>query len=147
MQGKVLAFDQNTGSGVISGSDGNRYPFVGEDIMAAPHLMFNGKDVDFQVNQGRATDIFIIHTATGNSKNKIVAALLAFFFGLWGVHKFYLGQTTGGIILLLCGTVGWLLVIPPFVAGLIALIEAIIYLIKSDDEFYQDYVVNQKKWF
>ena len=33
-------------------------------------------------------------------KNKIVAALLAFFLGTLGIHKFYLGKTTAGIIML-----------------------------------------------
>ncbi|MBF0930144.1 MAG: TM2 domain-containing protein, partial [Actinomyces graevenitzii] len=33
---------------------------------------------------------------TGQPKNKIVAAVLAFFFGTFGVHNFYLGYTKRG---------------------------------------------------
>ena len=44
--------------------------------------------------------------------------------------------------------VTWLLLfIPNFVLGLIAFIEGIIYLTKSDEEFEQAYVVQKKKWF
>jgi TM2 domain-containing membrane protein YozV len=32
------------------------------------------------------------------SKNEVVGALLAFFFGVFGIHKFYLGQTGWGIV-------------------------------------------------
>lgn len=42
---------------------------------------------------------------TSNPKSKIVAALLAFFFGYLGIHRFYLGYTTIGLIQLLCTVV------------------------------------------
>lgn len=81
-------------------------------------------------------------------KSKIVAALLAFFLGMLGIHKFYLGKTTAGIIMLICGTVGWLLLaIPPMIIGVIAFIEFIIYLITPDDEFQRKYVEGDKAWF
>ncbi len=49
--------------------------------------------------------------------------------------------------MLLLGTIGWLLIIPALVNGLIAFIEAIIYISKSDAEFEQIYVHNEKQWF
>ena len=33
------------------------------------------------------------------------------------------------------------------VMGIIGLIEGIMYLTKSDEQFYQEYVANQKQWF
>jgi TM2 domain-containing membrane protein YozV len=69
--------------------------------------------------------------------SRIVCALLALFLGNFGVHKFMLGNTMGGVIMLLtCGGCGW-----------ISLIEAIIYFMKTDEEFYQTYVVDKKAWF
>ncbi len=64
-------------------------------------------------------------------KSKIVAALLAFFFGGLGIHKFYLGKPIQGIIyILFCWT---------FIPGLISFFEAIIYLLTSDADFERKY--------
>lgn len=78
--------------------------------------------------------------ATQESK-KVVAGILGILLGALGVHKFYLGYTTTGIIQLVIGicTFG--------IGGVIGLIEGIIYLTKSDEEFIQTYQVGQKQWF
>ena len=34
----------------------------------------------------------------GNAKSKMAAGLLGIFLGAWGIHNFYLGNTTRGII-------------------------------------------------
>ena len=77
--------------------------------------------------------------------NKIVAGLLAIFLGCLGIHKFIMGYTKEGVIMLLvslltCGvgaTVMWV----------IGLIEGIMYLTKSDEEFVKTYVEGRKSWF
>ena len=84
---------------------------------------------------------------------KVLAGIMAILFGSLGVHKFILGYNTEGIILLAITLVGCVLMcvlIGGFVVwatGLIGLIEGIIYLTKSDAEFYQTYQVNKKPWF
>lgn len=80
------------------------------------------------------------------SKSKVAAGLLAIFLGGLGIHKFYLGYTTQGIILLLVSLLGWFL-FGPVIACVISLIEGIIYLTRSDEEFYRLYVLNKKEWF
>jgi TM2 domain-containing membrane protein YozV len=72
---------------------------------------------------------------------KIVAGVLALLFGSLGIHKFILGYTKEGLIqigisIVTCG-----------IAGIIGFIEGIIYLTKSDEEFYQTYQVGKKGWF
>jgi TM2 domain-containing membrane protein YozV len=90
--------------------------------------------------------------SSAGSKNKAVAGLLAIFLGGLGIHKFYLGFTTSGLVFLLTNTVGliltvWLFCIPNFVLAIIAFVEGVIYLTKSDEEFEQLYVVQKKQWF
>ncbi|MGB6084102.1 TM2 domain-containing protein [Moheibacter sp.] len=75
------------------------------------------------------------------SDKKLIAGLLGILLGGLGVHKFYLGYTQTGIIQLIVG------VLTCGIGGIIGLIEGIIYLTKSDEEFEETYVRNQKQWF
>lgn len=72
-------------------------------------------------------------------KEKLVAGLLAIFLGWLGIHKFYLGYNKAGIIQLIisffCG-----------IGGILGLIEGILYLTKSDEEFQKIYVEGKKEW-
>ncbi len=151
MRGKVLSYSDLDGTGLISGDDGERYAFTRGDLGGGVRSVVPGTDVDFEVEDGAARNIYVTTPAYGGlsgDKNKIVAALLAFFLGWLGIHKFYLGKTNAGIIMLLCGTIGWVLfAIPPLVVSLIAFVEFIIYLVKSDQQFHEDYVVGDKSWF
>ena len=77
------------------------------------------------------------------SEKKLIAGILGISSIVWGgfgVHKFYLGYTKEGIIQLVltlaCG-----------IGALIGLIEGIIYLTKTDEEFDATYVKGQKPWF
>ena len=72
---------------------------------------------------------------------KIVAGVLAILLGSLGIHKFILGYTNEGIIQLVIG------VVTCGLGGIIGFIEGIIYLTKSEEEFYQTYQVNKKGWF
>jgi TM2 domain-containing membrane protein YozV len=76
---------------------------------------------------------------------KIAAGLCALLIGSLGIHKFVLGFPGAGITMLLITvlTCGW----GGIIIGIIALIEGIIYLTKSDEQFYVDYIVNKKSWF
>ncbi|WP_347172846.1 TM2 domain-containing protein [Polaribacter uvawellassae] len=76
---------------------------------------------------------------------RVISGILGIILGSLGIHKFVLGYTTEGIVMLLlsvvtCGIGAWLM-------GLIGLIEGIIYLTKSDEEFIQVYQENKKGWF
>jgi TM2 domain-containing membrane protein YozV len=95
--------------------------------------------------------------AAGASRaaNRIPAGICGILLGGFGVHKFILGYTaTGGVMLAvtLCSFFGGfvtcgLLWPAYFIMHLIGLIEGIIYLCKPDDEFVRTYVDGRKEWF
>ncbi len=85
---------------------------------------------------------------------KLAAGICGILLGGFGVHKFLLGLNNAGLIMLavsLSGlVVGPCLILPlfgPVIMGLVGLIEGIIYLTKSQDDFYQTYAVEKKDWF
>lgn len=154
MRGKILQYDDSAATGLISGDDGKRYTFTRGDLQGEARLAYPGAEADYQAEGEAARAIFLQPLAPGGAagaplgaKSKIAAALLAFFLGMFGVHKFYLGRTGPGIIMLICGTIGWLLILPGLAVATIAFIEFIIYLVKSDAEFFRDYEVGKKGWF
>jgi TM2 domain-containing membrane protein YozV len=150
MRGKVLTYDDDNARGLISGDDGIRYAFTRGDLAGDVRSVGAGATVDFQVREGAAVEIYILARANpfAGDRNRVVAALLALFVGMFGAHKFYLGKTGPAVIMLLCGTIGWLLLcIPPFVVWVISFVEFIIYLVKSDAEFDRDYIKGDRGWF
>lgn len=77
---------------------------------------------------------------TGEKKDKMIAALLAFFLGGLGVHYFYLGKTTAGII---CILITWL------TCGLGAILPLVnfIGLLVASDEHFENEWLNPDKTF
>lgn len=89
------------------------------------------------------------------AEKKIAAGICGIVLGGLGIHKFILGYTQEGVILLsvylvslilaivTCGIATPLVIIP----SVVGIIEGIIYLTKSDEEFVQTYITNKKPWF
>ena len=82
-------------------------------------------------------------------KDHTAAALLAIFLGSFGMHKFYLGCNQAGFIMLAVSIIGSIFTfgLAFAVIALIAIIEGVIYLTKSQTEFDKIYVANQRDWF
>lgn len=83
----------------------------------------------------------IPHHSNQESK-RVIAGILGILLGAFGIHKFVLGYTKEGVIMLIlaiitCGSV----------PSLIGFIEGIVYLTKSDEEFIEIYQVNHRGWF
>ena len=75
------------------------------------------------------------------NSTRIAAGICGILLGTFGVHRFILGDITGGLLRILISLV---------TCGLghgIGIIEGIIYLTKTDAEFYQTYMVEKKAWF
>jgi TM2 domain-containing membrane protein YozV len=86
-------------------------------------------------------------TRPPGADKKIVAGVVALipYTGALGIHKFILGNTGAGVTRLLitvltCGIGGAVMYI-------ISLIEGLIYLTMSDEEFVRTYILNKKGWF
>jgi TM2 domain-containing membrane protein YozV len=79
-----------------------------------------------------------------NSK-KVAAGVCAILLGSLGIHKFILGMNTAGLIMLLCSVLTCGLAWPIF--HIIGLVEGIVYLTKTDEEFYRVYIIGKKEWF
>lgn len=78
-------------------------------------------------------------------KDRVAAGLLGIFLGSLGIHKFYLGYTKEGVIMLLvsvltCG-------LGASIMGIIGFIEGILYLTKSEEDFQDIYVNGYQGWF
>lgn len=76
-----------------------------------------------------------------HSEKKLAAGLLGILLGVFGANKFFLGYIKEGVIQIVvnictCG-----------IASVIPLIEGIIYLTMSDEQFDQTYIQNKKAWF
>src|SRR5580693_3326356 len=79
------------------------------------------------------------------ASSKIPAGICGILLGSLGIHKFILGYTGAGLIMLMstlltCGLAG-------IVTHVIGLVEGIIYLAKSDEEFVSTYVEGRREWF
>jgi TM2 domain-containing membrane protein YozV len=84
-------------------------------------------------------------TSNPRASNKLPAGICGILLGSLGVHKFILGYTGPGLIMLLVTILTCGLAYP--VMHIIGLVEGIIYLCKSDDEFVRIYVDGRKEWF
>jgi TM2 domain-containing membrane protein YozV len=79
------------------------------------------------------------------ASNKIAAGICAILLGALGVHKFLLGYTGAGIIMLLLTVLSCGLLWP--ILHLFGIVEGIIYLTKTDDDFVRTYVDGRREWF
>ncbi len=86
---------------------------------------------------------------------KLVAGICAILLGSFGVHKFILGYQQEGIILLAVTIVAWIIAIVTcgigtplvMIPSIVGIVEGIMYLTKSDEEFVQTYIIGKKPWF
>lgn len=145
MRGQVLGVDRGSGEGQISGEDGQRYTFRREDWSdeKGPAV---GARIDFATEGTRALRIFRLPEAhvvaaperrqpPANDRNKYVAAILAFFLGTLGIHRFYLGRNGTGVLMIVISAT----IVGLIVTGLWSFIDAVRYLVMSDAEFDHRY--------
>lgn len=84
-------------------------------------------------------------------KSKVTAALLAFFFGIFGVHRFYLGQRFLGVLYFMFFSIGFIIMTdngsgaPPFILipALIGFIDSVLLAVMPQEDFDERY--NRKR--
>ena len=72
---------------------------------------------------------------------RVLCGVMGLLLGSLGIHRFVLGDTTGGILRIV------ITIVTCGVGSLIGFIEGIIYLTKSDADFVRIYEVEKKAWF
>ncbi len=113
-----------------------------EDERPSKRKSRRGDDEDEDERPSRRSSSRSKRGGGGSTESKkMTAGLLGLFLGSLGVHKFYLGYTSAGIIQIVvtiftCGFGGW-----------IGIIEGIIYLTKTDKDFIDTYQRGEKQWF
>lgn len=83
--------------------------------------------------------------ASNISGKKLAAGICGIVIGALGVHKFIIGATTPGIIMACVSVLSCGFLAP--IMSIIGIIEGIMYLTKSDEEFNQTYLIGKKGWF
>jgi len=79
----------------------------------------------------QASPFAYLNAIAPNGKSKLAAVLFAFFLGSFGFHKFYLGRIGLGVLyLLFCWT---------FIPSVLGIIDAILLLIMSDEDFVRKF--------
>ena len=158
MRGQVLGVDRRTGEGQVAGEDGLRYAFAPTDwaTVGEPAV---GLLVDFEPDRDRALALFPVPGSVpvplpvsgpasgpgplargappvpGTDRDKLVAALLAFFLGIFGAHRFYLGRNGSGVVMLLLtlSAVGTLFSLPW------SIVDAVRLLFMTNRDFARRY--------
>jgi TM2 domain-containing membrane protein YozV len=80
-------------------------------------------------------------SAVDSGYQPMQGVICAILLGWLGVHKFILGYTTEGVIMLVLG------ILTCGLTNIIGIVEGVIYLTKSDEDFVRTYIQNKKGWF
>ena len=75
------------------------------------------------------------------AEKKLPAGICGILLGWLGIHKFILGYTKQGIIQIIIS------VVTCGAGAIVGVIEGIIYLTKSDEDFVKTYIQNKRGWF
>src|SRR6266404_5281858 len=76
---------------------------------------------------------------------KVISGILAIILGGLGIHKLILGYQKEGLIMLLVSVLSCFTLYP--FMHVIGIVEGIMYLTKTDEDFVRTYIYGQKGWF
>jgi TM2 domain-containing membrane protein YozV len=126
LKGRVLSFDPVSRQGFISGNDGIRYWFDQSNWHAQRNPL-PSLEVDFIADaQGRATQVFVEPNFTARvNMSKGVLALVCWFFGVLGAHRFLVGKVGSGVaqLILTLTVVGMVVSVPWVIVDFIMILS------------------------
>lgn len=122
MKGKIIS--QSQGTYLVSGDDGKRYQFASWDWLGKnpPRI---GDAIDFVCEGDVIKSVFPLLSEQSSSKSKTVLALVCWFLGVLGIHRFMVGKVGTGIVMLVISLTFFGLII----TGMWAFIDFIIILV------------------
>ena len=134
--------------GASSTGDRMRYDetsFASEAAYRTEYEGYSSREADV----AEATVRRIYAARAEKQKDHIAAGLFAVFLGLFGMHKFYLGYNKAAFTMLAVTVIGGIITLglAGAVVWVIAIIEGVIYLTKTQSEFDKVYVRGQRDWF
>jgi len=146
----------------IIGTDGKQYGPIGADeihhwlaenrVNAQTLVQADGQEwkpliafPEFAAAFKNAPPPIVPPTAAARASVKIPAGICGILLGSLGIHKFILGYTNAGLIMLLVSLLSCFILAP--IMHLIGLIEGIVYLCKPDEDFARTYVDQRREWF
>jgi TM2 domain-containing membrane protein YozV len=132
-EGRVAAFTRMQAEGSSDWKSLRDFPEFAADLRPPP--------VSTPPPQWRSYDPVIAAKAS----NKIAAGVLGILLGGLGIHKFVLGYNRAGLVMLLVSVLTCFAAYLPM--HIIGIVEGVIYLTRSDEEFVRNYVEQQREWF
>lgn len=113
-------------------------PYCGAETNVAYTEQPNQQPPQFAYQQPNQASTGNVFDEGPSGKSRGLAGLLAILLGSLGVHYFYLGKNTGGIVFLLASLVSCGILAP--VTAIIALIQGIMFFTTSQEEFERKWV-------
>jgi len=116
-------------------------------------LFISGENTKIAVPKAilRAIDPSLITQNEGSESDgkKIAAGICGILFGAFGIHKFILGYTPQGLIMLGVSLIGGAVSggALTMVVSILGIVEGIKYLCTSSEKFEDKYVVRKRGWF
>lgn len=148
MHGTIIAYEDARGVGLIAPEEGgDAVGFRVEDVDVPKHLDV-GEPVIYSIEVGDwfANRVAIL-SAPRATRSRLVAAFLAIFGGVLGLHKIYLGYPGVGILIILMVLCFWWVALLPVLAAVgLGIIEGLIYLFMNDETFERRYLKGRRRW-